>query len=38
VITQIPDAQPDDSDATALERTALLLLLRAAVSDPAPTD
>jgi AcrR family transcriptional regulator len=38
VITQIPDAQPDDPDATALERTALLLLLRAAVSDPAPTD
>ena len=38
VITQIPDALPDDPATTALERTALLLLLRAAVSDPAPTD
>src|SRR5687768_2335341 len=37
-ITQIPDALPDDPATTALERTALLLLLRAAVSDPAPTD
>jgi AcrR family transcriptional regulator len=38
VITQIPDALPDDPATTALERTALLLLLRAAVSEPAPTD
>jgi AcrR family transcriptional regulator len=38
VITQIPDAPPDDAGSTDLERTALLLLLRSAVSDAAPTD
>jgi AcrR family transcriptional regulator len=39
VISHLPGAGPlADADATALERTALLLLLRAAVSDPAPTD
>jgi AcrR family transcriptional regulator len=37
VISHLPGAGPL-ADATALERTALLLLLRAAVSDPAPTD
>jgi AcrR family transcriptional regulator len=39
VISHLPGAGPlDDAGAAALERTALLLLLRAAVSDPAPTD
>jgi AcrR family transcriptional regulator len=38
VVSQLPGAGSGDADATALERTALLLLLRAAVSDPAPTD
>jgi AcrR family transcriptional regulator len=39
VMAHLPDAgRPDETGAILLERTALLLLLRAAVSDPAPTD
>ena len=39
VISDLPGAgRPADAGATPLERTALLLLLRAAVSDPASTD
>ena len=39
VISDLPGAgRPAEAGATPLERTALLLLLRAAVSDPASTD